>query len=387
VKLLYLASDPVPSPKGAGVRIERTVRALVDLGFEVELLSLAGSGEPLAERPGLTHHTVTLEQPNYLERMLAFRCAADGWLAERRSDVIQFRGIWEGIPAVARAHSQGARVVFEAHGFPSIELPYHYPGLQDQDALLLKLITEERAVLEQADLVITHSRTGARYLALRGVPIERVARIPNAVDPELFTAAVAPPPEGDALRVVYVGTLAPWQGLELLLEALARFRSAPPVELHVVGPLKGRWRRWLKEVARRARVHHLLHLSGATEQGNLVPVLHAAHVCAAPMPADARNTVQGCCPVKVLEYMSAARPILATRIPPLLELLKHEQTAWLASPGSTVALAAGLAWMLEHPFEREELGRRAREQVLARFTPHELRARLSDALSRVSSPL
>ncbi len=379
MKLLYLAPDPVPAPKGAAVRIERTLRTLVDLGHEVELFTPA---RPNGRLGFLPHDTVELPQENFLERMLAFRHAATEWLADRRAEAVQFRGLWEGIAALDWARRHGARAIYEAHGFPSIELRYHFPGLEGEAGLMEKLISEEERLLCGADRMITPSRTGARFLRMRAVPAERIAVVPNAVDPELFSPPAAPSADEPPYRLAYAGTLAPWQGLGSLLEALVRFRGHG-VELHVVGPNKRAWRRRLRHVARRLRVHHQLHLSSATTQADLAPVLRSAHVCVAPMPADARNAVQGCCPLKVLEYMAAGRPILATRIPPLAEILEHERTAWLVAPGSPAALADGLAWLLQHPGEREELGRAARRDVLSRWHPEQFRTRLAAALDGV----
>ena len=380
MKILYLAPDPAPAPKGAAVRIARTLATLTQLGHEVQVLTTAGRDDTRLE--GVTHDTVRLDQENFLQRMLAFRAAAADWLRGRRADLVQFRSIWEGLPAVQWAREGGARSVYEAHGFPSIELPYHFPELARSPALLHKLIREEGTLLGRADLLITPSQTGARYLHSRAVAPHDVAVVPNAVDPALFSPGPGAPDATVPLRLVYVGTLAPWQGLPLLLEALARLRSEA-IELHVVGPARRVWRSSLRRLARRCRVHHLLHLSRATDQADLVPLLRTAHVCVAPLPADARNAVQGCCPLKVIEYMAVGRPILATRIAPLEELLQHEHDAWLAEPGSPLALAEGLAWMRDHPEEREVLGRRARETVLARFGPQHFVQTLEHALARV----
>ena len=93
MKILYLAPDPVPSPKGAAVRIRRTVETYRELGHDVELFTPA---------------SVDLKEANFLERMMAYRRAAAEWLEGRKADLIQFRSIWEGIPAVARARRVGA---------------------------------------------------------------------------------------------------------------------------------------------------------------------------------------------------------------------------------------------------------------------------------------
>ena len=358
MKILYLAPDPVPSPKGAAVRIRRTVETYRDLGHDVDLFTPA---------------SLDLQEANFLERMMAFRRAAGEWLEGRKADLIQFRSIWEGIPAVARARRVGAMVVYEAHGFPSIELRYHYPGLRSGSAVLPKIIGEENALLREADRVVTPSRTGARFLFMRGVPPDKVAVIPNAVDPDLFSPSPEPPPDRPPHRLVYQGTLSPWQGLETLLEAMVSFRGEATVEFHLVGPMKSEWRSELRRRARRLRVHHTLHLSRAMEQPDLVPVLRTAHVCLAPLPADPRNVAQGCCPIKLLEYMAAGRPILSTRIDPVEEILEDGVTAKLVEPGSPAALAGGIRWMLDHPKEREALGTAAREEAVRSWNPDRFR--------------
>ena len=376
MRILYLAPDPVPAPKGAGVRIERTVRTLLALGHEVEVLTPAGGPERRLE--GVDHHTVPLGDGEFLDRMLGFRRAAGEWLAARRADVVQFRSIWEGMAVVAEQRGR-ARLVYEAHGFPSVELPYHFPGLRSEDALLRKLIHEEQLALASADLAITPSRTGARFLAMRGVAPERIAVVPNAVDAALFSPAERPPPDAPPWRIVYQGTQAPWQGLDSLLEALSRMRGVP-FELHVVGPARSPWRRRLRSLARRLRVHHSLQLSRATGQADLVPVLRSAHVCVAPLPADPRNALQGCCPIKLLEYMAVGRPILSTAIAPVEEILEHERTAWLARPGSPASLAEGLRWMLDDAAGREAMGERARDAALADWNGEAFGVRLAGAL-------
>lgn len=370
MKILYVAPDPVPAPKGASVRIARTVETLRALGHDVETLGPAAE----AAAPG-----------NFLERMLAFRAEAAGWLAARRADAVQFRSIWEGVPAVAWAQRTGARAIFEAHGFPSIELASHFPALARHGRALDKIIAEERRVLEAADAVHVPSVTTARFVRRLGVPPARIHVIPNAVDPDLFSPPAAPPPDEPPFRAVYLGTLSPWQGLGALLEALALRRGTAGVEVHVVGPLKSAWARALRAHARALRVHQALQLAGAVAQPDVPPILRTAHVCVAPLAADARNTLQGCCPIKLLEYMAAGRPILATRLPVVEEILEHGVTGYLVQPGSAAALADGLRWMLAHPAEREALGSRAREAVLARWTPEHFRRRLARAVDGVSA--
>jgi glycosyltransferase involved in cell wall biosynthesis len=379
LKILYLAPDIVPFPKGAAIRIQATVSALRALGHEVSLFTPRGSGAPLDG-----HDTVVLRDENPLARMLAFRRAAAEWLSDRRAEIVQFRSIWEGRSAVGFARRHGARTVFEVHGLPSIEIPYHYPAVSRAPRLIEKLIHEERRVVTAVDRLVVPSRTTALCLQRMGAAPKRIGVVPNAVDTDRFTPPLVPPPDTSPLRVIYIGTLAPWQGLEALLEALALVRSRTLVELHVVGPIKSAWRAALRRSARRLRVHRLLRISGPMEQIDLLPVLRTAHVCVAPLPGDPRNVLQGCCPIKIVEYMAAGRPILSTRIPPVEEILEHDVTARLVRPDSAVALADGLLWMIENPAEREKLGQRARDAAAASWNMSIFRDRLSAVVSSLT---
>ena len=369
MKLLYVTCDRHPSPKGASVRIGLTLDAFAAAGHLVEHLTPAHADDSPASG-------------NFLERMIAFRSRTREWLGARRADVVQFRGLWEGVAAVEWARRTGARVIWEAHGFPSIELPYHHPRLRGNDRLWAKIIDEERALACAVDGVIVPSRTSALFVRRMGVDPARIAVVPNGVDTTRFVPPHTPPPDAPPFRIVYQGTLSPWQGLGTLLEALALLRGRGLAELHVVGPLKASWRRTLRAHARRLRVHHALHLAGPMEQRDLPPVLSTAHLCVAPLAADPRNAMQGCCPIKILEYMAAGRPILSTRIAPVEELLVDGDTARLVVPGSAAALADGIAWFLDHPAEREAMGARARVAVESRFTAEAFRENLSTALAR-----
>ena len=369
MKVLYLAPDTVPAPKGAAVRIALTLEALRAQGHEVEVLTLP---PVVAETAG----------ENYLERMLRFRDQAAAWLRDRDADLVQFRGVWEGLPALEWARRRSVPAVFEVHGFPSLELPYHFPAVARAERLLEKLMAEERTLLTGVRHCIVPSRTTARYLRRLGVPGERISVVPNAVDVDLFRPPLVPPPAVPPLRLLYQGTLAPWQGIHTVLEALALLKGRGLIDLHVVGPAKSAWRARLRELARALRVHHALHLSPPMERPDLVPVLQTAHVCVAPLADDPRNVVQGCCPIKLLEYMAAGRPILSTRIPPVEELLEHGQNAHLVRAGSAFALAEGIAFLRDHPEVGEALGARARATAVARFSVPHFREQLASALVR-----
>lgn len=380
-RILYMAPDPVGYPKGAAQRIEATVRALAAQGADVTLLTSAIPGVPRLEGiRGVIHHPLDVTLPNFLDRALAFRRAVTPWIHAEPWDAVWFRTPWEGIAAARRSD---VPLIYEAHGFPSIELPSHFPAVASQDGLLDKLLDEETLCLRVAHRVITPSRTGRAYLRARGVAAQRIHVIPNAVDLDRFPPA--PPPArvpGDPLRLVYLGTLAPWQGIGTLLEALALLRGRLDVRLALVGTRKGPWVRDLRGLAGALRIRGRIELCGPVPPAEVPALLAEAHACAAPLPDDARNAVQGCCPIKILEYMAAGRPVLATRVRPVQEICAHAETGWLVRPGSAHALARGLEWIAAHSEEAEALGARARAEVARNWTVDGFAARVGAVLEK-----
>ncbi|HXT01782.1 MAG TPA: glycosyltransferase, partial [Elusimicrobiota bacterium] len=61
-----------------------------------------------------------------------------------------------------------------------------------------------------------------------------------------------------------------------------------------------------------------------------------------------------------LEWMAAARPVIATNVGGIPDLVEHGVTGLLVPPGDTDALAKAVEYMLAEPARTEEMGRRAR---------------------------
>ena len=383
MRVLFMAPDPVPHPKGAAQRIEATVRALLAAGAEVTLLTPAGPEGRVLE--GVDQRCVPLPGDGFLERALAFRQAAADRLREAPPDVVWFRSPWEGVPAVLEARRHGFPAVYEAHGFPSVELPAHYPALRFRDDTLDRLIAEENLVLRGARLLVTPSRTGRSFLELRGVEPGRIRVVPNSVLLERFPDP-APPRPGLPLQVAYLGTLAPWQGLGTLLEALRLCKGRLEVRLRLVGTRKGPWLRDLRHQARAAGVGSMLEVEGPVDPAGVPAFLAQCQVGVAPLPDDPRNSLQGCCPIKLLEYLAAGRAVLASRIRPVEELLEHGRTGWLVRPGSPRALAEGLEVLASRPDLLEALGRNGRAEAVSRWSRETFNRAVAALLAEFRAP-
>ena len=108
-----------------------------------------------------------------------------------------------------------------------------------------------------------------------------------------------------------------------------------------------------------------------------IPALIAeSDICVAPLGLNDRNVTQGACPIKVLEYMAAGRPLLASNMPIVRELVREDVDALLFSPNDPNDLARQ-ALILLNDFElSKHLAQSASKHALTKFTWHESQKKL-----------
>lgn len=175
----------------------------------------------------------------------------------------------------------------------------------------------------------------------------------NGVGAEFATGADV---EQSGLRLVFVGSLIPRKGVDVLLRALAGLKRAD-LCLRIVGdgPDRDRLLALAQELGVASQVEFV---------GQVAPDAVASHIADSsiyvlPSYSEGRPNV-------LLEAMAAGLAIAATRIPGVIDTVADGQHAWLFEPGDDASLRAVLADMLGNPPERARRGAAAREEVVAR---------------------
>ncbi|MCA9959678.1 MAG: glycosyltransferase, partial [Anaerolineales bacterium] len=202
---------------------------------------------------------------HFLRRAVAFGAYVLEHIAQQPAyDVVHVRSIWSGFPLAQVKSEYGFKLLYEVNGLPSIEMKYHYPGLvgsQNNDdgdivarpSLLDKLKEQEIATLHAADAIVTPSQVTAAYITSLRVAADKITVIPNGFDEEQFGKSDEWPSEREQSPmpvILYVGTLADWQGLDVLLHALALVAAERPCQLRIVGRGRKRQRKLLLKQAR-----------------------------------------------------------------------------------------------------------------------------------------
>jgi glycosyltransferase involved in cell wall biosynthesis len=384
-RVLYTAFDIVPSPKGASTHILHNIRGLVNSQYEVHLLTPNDGILPVedtVEGARVTRVPQDLSQ-NFLERAIHFGKAVIAHLTLHPDyDVVHYRNIWDGLAVAQNKKRFSYKTLFEVNGLPSIELKYHYPGIDS--GLLTKIKEQEIATLHLSDAIICPSNVTRDYLASLGLDPstslrtgrKRVTVIPNGVSHSDFSPSPLPSREGRVPVLLYIGTLADWQGLDIVIRALPRILEQQTVQLHVVGRGRSRQRKLLVKQIRKLGVEENVILQPAVPHHEVATLIAEADICLAPLGLNDRNVTQGACPIKVLEYMASSRPLVASNIPIVRELVREDVDALLFSPNDAEDLARQVLVLLNDYELSKRLASSATERALNQFTWHQAQKKL-----------
>jgi glycosyltransferase involved in cell wall biosynthesis len=271
-----------------------------------------------------------------------------------------------GVASVLLALPRALRppLVYESHGYAP-DVAAALPDLvatatRPSAGKLQRLATREARVWQRADGYVTITAALRQELERRFGSRDRISVVPDGV-------RVGPHPVGPERQlpdrvVAYAGHLYAWKGVDVLLEALARM---PDVRGLIVGghasePDLAR----TKSVAERLGLAGRITFTGLVEPARVPELLSQASVLVLPNTASAIST-RFTSPLKLFEYMAAARPIVASDLPSIREILTDGGNALLVAPGNAEALAGAVERLLADPGLAARLARAALEAVPA----------------------
>lgn len=206
----------------------------------------------------------------------------------------------------------------------------------------------------RASHVIVNSEAARQEEIAAGFPAERITCIPNGIRPPALPIAVDRAALGlpGGSLVLCAAQLAPEKGHAALLEAWERVeRSHGDATLALLGD--GPLRPALEAQARRLGLRRLLFLG----------FRHPAPSYIAASDLVVLSSLTEGMPNAVLEAMAAERPVVATRVGGLAEIIRDGETGVLVPAGDAQALAAATLALLGDAPRRQALGGGARKHV------------------------
>jgi glycosyltransferase involved in cell wall biosynthesis len=378
MKVLYLCLDsgiPFAGAKGASVHLRHITTALARAGHSVTTVVARRGGRsaaPVHELPPPASDFWRPEAPwatpglSGEVRALAANIALPTFLEslpDAAFDLVLERYSLLGFAGLAWARERRIPFVLEANAPLVEEARAHRVVVLEPLARAVEgyLFSRANHVLAVSQSLADHVRTRA--------PATAVTVLPNGVEPDLFPHDAAEPAVRERFAgpgeflVGFVGSLKPWHGVDVLLEAFRLLPASEGFRLAIVG--EGPERARLEAQTQALGLSNRVVFTGAVAHEEVPALLAAMDAVAAPYPEMEEFYFS---PLKVFEYMMAARPIVASRIGQVAGLLRDGVTALLVKPGAREELTAALLRLRTDPQLGRRLARAARAEAREKHT-------------------
>jgi glycosyltransferase involved in cell wall biosynthesis len=348
MRILMVSPHPVYSPRGTPISVFNRCQALCALGHEVDLVTYPVGEDRMVD--GLRY--VRAAGPGV--RKVAVGPSAAKLLLNATTTVRAFRQALRGRGTYDVVHTHEEAGLFGPTLARLCGVPHVYDmgndwadvlrnyGLGPRNPLTVMAEALENAVIRHSDAVIAHfPLISDRITARSTTPVETVFNI--SLEAEADPAAAADirrswVPEGSKV-ILYSGTLEPYQGVGLLVEAMAELGSSHPQAVLVVAGGRPEQVDELRGRCVELGVRDAVRLLGTIPSGRIPACLLAADVLVSPRERG-RNT-----PLKIFSYLRSGRPIVATDIASHTQVLDELSCALVAPTAH--GLAEGIRSVLD----------------------------------------
>lgn len=371
---------------GAETRVQRQTEALIDQGFQVDVICLRDRGEPATEQVnGAQVHRLPVTRAygsvgliKQLFEYLAFFVAAMAALfrlyPRRRYPVVQVHNLPDFLIFAAWwPKLSGARLILDLHDL----MPEFFAARtgRGMDSWLVRLVAwQEGLSCRFADHVITVTEVWKQTLVGRGVPGDKVSVVMNVADDRVFKRAhpgQSPVDERAStgvlqpLHLFYHGNLVERYGIDLVLEAMARLGSKTPelvFTIHSVG--NGPYAQYLAQLAGHLGIQDRVRFSHDLYPMSELPrLICTADVGLVPYRRDIFT--DGILPTKLMEYTALGIPVIAAKTPAIEAYFDATMVRYFSS-GDVAELADCIQSLY---FDRQQLAQLAQnaDQFNRRF--------------------
>ncbi len=349
MRTLFWSSTFWPKIGGVEVLASRLLPALQSRGHEFAVIA-PRLGHAQEDRPpfrDIPVHRFTFTDPAVfrdMELLAATRQRISAIKRDFRPDLVHVNAIDAGIFFhLTTWHEHPAPMLVTLHG--------KWNNLQvTQNSLISRTLGRASWVVGCSRAILDYGREFAPGIGTRssviynGIESSRAAALPLSLNPP---------------TVLCLGRLVPDKGIDIALNAFATLSEAYP-ELRVLIAGDGELRSDLEQQAAHLGMNNVEFL-GWVPPGSVPSLINRADIVVMPSRQDSF-------PLTALEAGMLGRPIVATRVGGLPEMIEDGTTGLLVESEDADALGRALAGLLASPQRATQLGQAARERVLRKFS-------------------
>lgn len=360
MKIVYVSDSAIPSSSPNSVHVMKMCQAFADLGHQVELI---------AKRTTACIRNVTDIHKFYAVRQ-NFKIRIFPPVAFRGSGAFYNLSLVWRIPGIAAdlnyTRSITAAFLFLVYNKPvvfEVHEPYEGKGIRIRS--MFRFIIKHRKLLK---LVVISGALREYYIATFGLSSERIIVAHDGAD--VFQPA-EPVLGTEAFKVGYVGSLYVGKGMEILIPLAG---ACPEVQFHIVGGSGQQISEW-KQKAGSGNISNLV-FHGFKSQEQIPAYISSFDAVIAPYTfyvkvsekRGANNLALWMSPLKIFEYMSAGKAIIASDLPVIREILQHGQTALLCDPVKLEDWISAVRRLSNEPTLRKSLSVNALSLLTDQYT-------------------
>ena len=283
-------------------------------------------------------------------------------ISEEDIDVVHANGVGHAIKAALarRLFKREIAIVESVHTYAH--------GLPQKRAWLLRRAPGLMNMC--ADIVAPCSEIVGEQLIEQGLSRAKNSPVHNGIDLVQFDIDIAsegspeiqPVVERISGRptVIYPSILVPRKGHHYLLEAASQVIAHYPEVQFIItndGPIRSQ----LQQAASHLGIADNIIFTGRLKHKDLYLLLAKATIGAFPTLAELL-------PMAILDIMAAAKPIVASNVAGIPEMIRDGENGFLVQPRDSGALAARILELLRNPQKTQEMGARGRKLVEEKFT-------------------
>ncbi len=326
--------------------------SLAEAGFDVGLI---GTGTPSPENGGV--RVTALPRRSRLGRWLLTNPAIALAALRRRADLYHLHDP-ELLPLGLLLRLLGRRVVYDAHE----DVPRQIMDKTWLPVWIRPIVAGLAGLVERvagwalSGFVAATPTIGARFPQRRMVVVRNYPRLDE------LEGIAAAPFASRPREVLYIGAVSRTRGAVEVVEGFRRVPAELQAELIVAGPCAPpELARELIERAGQSPVR----LLGRRTRSEVRGLLARARVGMVTLQPT-RSYLESL-PVKLFEYMASGIPVVASDFAAWREIIDEPRCGLLVDPTDAAAVGDAMTWLLGHPQESEEMGRRGAAAVRARY--------------------
>ena len=386
MKVIYITLENLSLHKGSVVHIREVLAGLRKLGHEVGLVACSWDK---FEKADVFYNLQKLpgnkKQPHLISSVFLFICLLK---VLSRYDVIYARDYHAVIIALIPRLIFKKKLIFEINGLANEEQKLKRESVFNQ-ILCLLIRMAERIATKYSDRVVSVTPQIAAYLRERfGCISQKVEVITNGVNIDMFH-----PIRDETLVshwkqklkisseekvVVFVGNLAPWQGVDDLIRVAPSLRTKlKGIKFLIVGD--GVLGKSLEDEVQRLGLSDSFLFTGMVEHDQIPFYINMADVCVVLK----KRLKSGYSPIKVYEYMACAKPVIASRVEGL-EFIESEGVGRLVEPGDTICFERLMLDLLLDPRKGAHMGEKGIRLVRERFSWSSVTLRIESILKELA---